>query len=210
MCGSWLRFKGQPKGIICFAGWFGPGRCGRRHSQQSSVGFQFAIQRYRFIGRQSIPSRFSVGTDFSRYNNWRSRTGDGDAAALTDVGVEYVEATVAGSSDQMRDGVATLFLGGNSQIVDQLQPIFEMLTDKSFRLGTIGSASRMKLVHNLVFGLHRAVLAEGLTFAKGLGIDPSDALQILRQTPAASEVMETKGERMVSGDFAPQARLLST
>ena len=51
------------------------------------------------------------------------------------------------------------------------------------------------------------MLAEGLMFAKGLGIDPSEALRILQQTPAASAVMETKGPRMVRGDFTPQARL---
>jgi len=127
--------------------------------------------------------------------------------SLADIGVEYVEATVAGSSSQMREGEATLLVGGKTEIVDQLTPILEKLTDKHFHLGPLGSASRMKLVHNLVLGLHRAVLAEGLMFAKGLGIEPTDALQILRQTPAASTVMETKGQRMVSGDFSPQARL---
>jgi 3-hydroxyisobutyrate dehydrogenase-like beta-hydroxyacid dehydrogenase len=127
--------------------------------------------------------------------------------ALAEIGVEYVEATVAGSSDQMREGQATLFVGGNSQIIDQLQSILQILADNSFYLGPVGSASRMKLVHNLVLGLHRAVLAEGLTFAKAMGIEPSDALQILTQTPAASAVMETKGLRMVNDEFAPQARL---
>ena len=127
--------------------------------------------------------------------------------SLAELGVEYIEATVAGSSAQMRDGKVVLFLGGKTEVVGHVQTILDALTDKHFFLGPIGSASRMKLVHNLVLGLHRAVLAEGLMFAKGLGIDPGQALKILRQTPAASTVMESKGERMVSGDFQPQARL---
>ena len=127
--------------------------------------------------------------------------------SLAEANVEYVEASVAGSSDQMRDGWATLFIGGNKLVVDQLQPVFEMLTSRDYYLGPIGTASRMKLVHNLVLGLHRAVLAEALMFAKGVGIEPSLALKILSQTPAASAVMETKGLRMVSDEFAPQARL---
>lgn len=128
--------------------------------------------------------------------------------SLAELGVEYIEATVAGSSAQMRAGKAVMFLSGQAEITTQVQSILDALTDKHFYLGPLGTASRMKLVHNLVLGLHRAVLAEGLMFAKGLGMDPSEVLQILQQTPAASTVMETKGQRMVRGDFDPQARLV--
>ncbi len=126
---------------------------------------------------------------------------------LAEIGVDYIEASVAGSSAQMRAGQATLFIGGGAAVVDQIKPILDKLSDQSFYLGSAGSASRMKLVHNMILGLHRAVLAEGLMFAKALGIEPGEALRMLRQTPAASAVMETKGKRMVSGDFSPQARL---
>jgi 3-hydroxyisobutyrate dehydrogenase-like beta-hydroxyacid dehydrogenase len=65
----------------------------------------------------------------------------------------------------------------------------------------------MKLVVNLVLGLNRAALAEGLAFADMLRISPRQALEILQETAAYSRVMETKGPKMVSEDFAPQARL---
>ena len=65
----------------------------------------------------------------------------------------------------------------------------------------------MKLVVNLVLGLNRAVLAEGLALARSCGLDPSAALEILRAGPAASRVMDVKGAKMLSGDFTPQARL---
>jgi 3-hydroxyisobutyrate dehydrogenase-like beta-hydroxyacid dehydrogenase len=65
----------------------------------------------------------------------------------------------------------------------------------------------MKLVLNLVLGLNRAVLAEGLAFARACGVDPALALEVLRDGPAYSRVMDTKGEKMLSGDFTPQARL---
>ena len=65
----------------------------------------------------------------------------------------------------------------------------------------------MKLVVNLVLGLNRAVLAEGLALARACGLDPSAALEILRAGPAASRVMDVKGAKMLSGDFTPQARL---
>jgi 3-hydroxyisobutyrate dehydrogenase-like beta-hydroxyacid dehydrogenase len=122
-------------------------------------------------------------------------------------GVDYVEATVAGSSGQMRSGSATLFLGGDPDVIQSVRPMLDALTSHHFHLGAVGSASRFKLVHNLILGLNRAVLAEGLSFAESLGFSPARALDILKKTPAASAVMETKGEKMAHRDWKPEARL---
>lgn len=129
------------------------------------------------------------------------------AETLANQGVDYVEALVAGSSAQVRAGQVVLFVGGQDEAVTRVKPLLAALTKSQFHLGLVGTASQFKLVHNLLLGLHRAVLAEGLMFAESLGIEPGKALQILQQTPAASVVMESKGQRMVTGDFAPQARL---
>ena len=126
---------------------------------------------------------------------------------LTNLGASYVEATVAGSSQQVIDGTVALFLGGESIALDFVQPVLTEISSKRFHLGPVGAASKFKLVHNLVLGLHRAVLAEGLAFAESLDFDPMLTLSVLKQTPAVSGVMETKGEQMVSGDYRLQARL---
>ena len=126
---------------------------------------------------------------------------------LENRGASYVEATVAGSSSQVTRGEVSLFLGGESSTLDLLKPLFSAMSSKYFHLGPVGAASRFKLVHNLVLGLHRAVLAEGLVFAGELGFDQERTLNILKQSPAASGVMQTKGRRMVEGDYEPQARL---
>lgn len=126
---------------------------------------------------------------------------------LKNRGASYVEATVAGSSSQVTRGEVSLFLGGESSTLDLLKPLFSAMSSKYFHLGPVGAASRFKLVHNLVLGLHRAVLAEGLVFAEELGFDQERTLNILKQSPAASGVMQTKGRRMVEGDYEPQARL---
>lgn len=130
------------------------------------------------------------------------------SAHLSEIGVPYMEANVAGSSDLMRRGEAAMFFAGDAKVFDSLNPLIQHLTSKPFYLGGVGAASRFKLVHNMILGLHRMVLAEGLAFADALGIDSLKALEVLKQTPAASGVMESKGERMVHGQFEPpQARL---
>ena len=128
--------------------------------------------------------------------------------ALTQHGAAYLEANVAGSSALAKRGEATLFLGGSAKTIDRSQALLEALATKRFHVGPVGAASRFKLVHNLILGLNRAALAEGLAFAEALGFDASNALAILRETPATSAALEAKGEKMAKHEFdPPQARL---
>jgi 3-hydroxyisobutyrate dehydrogenase-like beta-hydroxyacid dehydrogenase len=127
--------------------------------------------------------------------------------SLAEQGVGYLEANVAGSSVQMREGTATVFLGGDPKLIEATQSVLSIIAPNRVSLGPVGCASKFKLVHNLILGLHRAVLAEGLCFAESLGFHPSEALAILQETPAASAVMATKGEKMATRNYHVQARL---
>ncbi len=131
-----------------------------------------------------------------------------NARIVNECGATYIEAKVAGSSEQLRHGEAILLLAGPDECITEHDSLLSVIADSRFFLGPVGNASRMKLVHNLVLGLNRAVLAEGLRFADAIGVSMDDALKLLCQSPAYSRVMETKGPKMVSGDFQPpQAKL---
>jgi 3-hydroxyisobutyrate dehydrogenase-like beta-hydroxyacid dehydrogenase len=112
-----------------------------------------------------------------------------------------------GSSQQMRDGVAVLMVGAADPAFEACRDVFACLASKTFRTGPPGSGARMKLVTNLVLGLNRAALAEGLAFAGALGVDPATALEVLEGSMAYSRVMDAKGRKMIEAVFAPQARL---
>lgn len=131
----------------------------------------------------------------------------GIASKLATANTHYAEATVAGSSEQMRRGEASLFLGADEQTAARIAPLLTKLSSQLLHLGDVGAASRFKLVHNLILGLNRAALAEGLAFAEAIGFEPNHVLEILKSTPAASEVMTTKGPKMANRDFSTQARL---
>ena len=68
-------------------------------------------------------------------------------------------------------------------------------------------ASRAKLATNLVLGLNRAALAEGMVFAQSIGIAPDAFLQLDLSTPARSEAAVVKGAMMVNEQFEPQSRI---
>jgi 3-hydroxyisobutyrate dehydrogenase-like beta-hydroxyacid dehydrogenase len=120
-------------------------------------------------------------------------------------GAAFVEAEVAGSSVQLRRGEALVLAAGDWKTVETVCGLLALLAAEVHYVGPSGSAAKLKLVHNLVLGLHRAVLAEGLSLAEGLGLDVGKTLEILERSPAGSRVMATKGPKMVARDFKPQA-----
>jgi 3-hydroxyisobutyrate dehydrogenase-like beta-hydroxyacid dehydrogenase len=129
------------------------------------------------------------------------------AARLELRGIQYSDACIGGSSEDVRQRRATVMFGGTPQAFAACRPILETYASASFYMGPAGAGTRMKLAFNLVLGLNRAVLAEGLAFARRTGIDPQAALEVLKQGAAFSRVMDTKGRKMIERDFEPQARL---
>ena len=121
--------------------------------------------------------------------------------------VAYVEGTVSGNSSQVRRGAVLVIASGTAEGIARCDDLFACFASKVHRVGDWGSASKLKLVSNLVLGLNRAVLAEGLAFAAKLGLNPEQTLAVLRDSMGYSRVMDTKGDKMIAGDFEPQARL---
>ncbi len=139
-------------------------------------------------------------------------TGDPEATAalaakLATRGVAYLDATVSGSSAQLREGSAVLMVGGDAAAFAACGDLFAPLGRATFHCGGAGAGARMKLVTNVVLGLNRAALAEGLALAQGLGLDARQALAVMQGGPAYSRIMDRKGERMLFGNFVPEARL---
>jgi 3-hydroxyisobutyrate dehydrogenase-like beta-hydroxyacid dehydrogenase len=119
----------------------------------------------------------------------------------------FLDAPFSGSSWQVRDKEVVFMVGGEKAAYEKCMDIFNALGAKTFYLGDSGNGLRAKLAGNLILGLNRLALAEGLVFAAKLGLEPKAFLEILKVTPAYSAAMDVKGEKMLEGDFTPQARL---
>jgi 3-hydroxyisobutyrate dehydrogenase-like beta-hydroxyacid dehydrogenase len=115
-----------------------------------------------------------------------------------------IETPVSGSSGQVRNGDGVGLIGGERDTIDGVADIIDALYPKWFYMGAVGNGGRAKLAINHMLGLNRLVLAEGLVFAQALGLDAKSFLDVARQSAAYSQVMDIKGPKMVSGDYAPQ------
>lgn len=125
----------------------------------------------------------------------------GDARRL------YVDATIGGSSNHLRRGEAIVMAGACEGALEEAAPFLAALSSTVIHCGGPGSGARMKLVFNMVLGLNRAALAEGLAFGEAQGLASDMILRVLQSGPAASRIMETKGPKMLARDYTPEARL---
>lgn len=128
-------------------------------------------------------------------------------AELQAQGVAYLDATVSGSSEQLRRGEALILLGGDSAAQERCRDLLTALGSPVVAVGGSGSAAQMKLVTNLVLGLNRAALAEGLAFAEHLGLDAEKTAAILKASAAYSRIMDSKADKMIHREFSPVARV---
>lgn len=129
------------------------------------------------------------------------------AAAMEPRGVAWLDCALVGSSAVIRAGHGTMLIGGDGAALERVRNVLVPLGAWMFLLGPPGSGQRAKLVVNLVLGLNRLALAEGLHLGAQAGIDGATLLGVLKATPAWSKVMDTKGKRMVDHAFEPEARL---
>ena len=117
---------------------------------------------------------------------------------------------VSGTSDQVGRGNGVALIGGDASIAEEVKDVFDALFARRFHVGKVGDGGRAKLAVNLILGLNRLALAEGLVFAERLGLDPAAFLDVARGSASYSQVMETKGPKMVRGDFSAEGRVKQT
>jgi 3-hydroxyisobutyrate dehydrogenase-like beta-hydroxyacid dehydrogenase len=125
-------------------------------------------------------------------------------------GLAFLETPVSGTSEQVRRGEGVGLIGGDREVAARVVPVLRALFPTHFHIGGIGDGGRAKLAINLILGLNRAALAEGLVFAARLGLDPGSFLAVARASAAYSQVMDTKGPKMIAGDFTPEGRVRQT
>jgi 3-hydroxyisobutyrate dehydrogenase len=122
-------------------------------------------------------------------------------------GLRLLETPVSGASGQVSRGEGVGLIGGDPDLIAELEPVLRAMFPTYFHIGKIGDGGRAKLAVNLILGLNRLAVAEGLVFAERLGLDPEAFLKVARSSAAYSQVMDVKGAKMIGGEFAAEGRI---
>jgi 3-hydroxyisobutyrate dehydrogenase len=117
-------------------------------------------------------------------------------ALVTQCGGYSLEACMASSITQARQGTLYLMCGGRPNVFESAKPLLEKLSAHLRYIGPAGEAAKVKALVNMVMNCNTAALAEGLGLGAALGLDLTMLRDIFSQTGAASRVLETDGEDM--------------
>ena len=111
-------------------------------------------------------------------------------------GAQSLEACMASSITQARQGTLYLMCGGKLEVFERARPLLEKLSASMRYIGPAGRAAQVKALVNMVMNINTAGLAEGLALGDALGLDLTMLREVFSQTGANSQVLKTDGEDM--------------
>ena len=117
-------------------------------------------------------------------------------------GAQALEACMASSITQAREGTLYLMCGGREDTFRKAEPVLKELGSTVKYVGKAGEAAKVKALVNMVMNINTAGLAEGLGLGAALGLDLTMLREVFGQTGAASRVLQTDGEDMQNRDHS--------
>ena len=119
-----------------------------------------------------------------------------------EAGAETLEACMASSITQAREGSLYLMCAGSEETFRRAEPVLKELSASLRYVGKTGEAAKVKALVNMVMNINTAGLAEGLGLGEALGLDLTMLREVFAETGAASRVLQTDGEDMQNRDHA--------
>jgi len=129
------------------------------------------------------------------------------ATKAAEHGCRFLDAPVTGTKPHAASGELLFLVGGASEVVDAVRPIFSVLGRETIHLGPLGSGALMKLVNNFMCGVQAASLAEALSLISAGGLDRSTALSILTGGAPGSGIVKRVADRVATNDYTPNFAL---
>jgi 3-hydroxyisobutyrate dehydrogenase-like beta-hydroxyacid dehydrogenase len=122
-------------------------------------------------------------------------------------GQPFLDCPVSGTAGMVARGDGIIFAGGERTLYDRWRPVLEAMLPRAVYVGRAGQAMTLKLVANLLVGVHSAAAAEALAMARRAGLDLDIAFDVLTAGAASSRMLEVRGPMMIRGEFPPQMKL---
>src|SRR5438105_917294 len=125
------------------------------------------------------------------------------ADLLRKKGADFLDAPISGGPAGAQAGTLTVMVGGDEAAFERALPVFRAF-GKNIRLcGPTGAGQAVKLVNQLLVGVHTAAIAEAAVFGARLGADPQIVLEVLGTSFGGSTMMTRNMPRFISRDFKP-------
>ena len=119
-------------------------------------------------------------------------------------GVDVLDVAISGSTPAAEAGILTLLVGGDQELFEAAEPIFQAVAKQYFLLGGPGSGTAMKLVVNALLGVGMQAIAEAVVLGEKTGLDRGRLLEVLAKTAVIAPAHVGKLARLAIDDYSPQ------
>ncbi len=123
---------------------------------------------------------------------------------LQRAGVTLLDCPISGTAVRMKEGAWTIFVSGGAAACRRVKPVFEVFTRNVPYVGAFGNGTRMKFIANHMVAIHNVAVAESLTFARRMGLDPQRVWELFAASPViGTGVYRLRGKFMVERRYLP-------
>jgi L-threonate 2-dehydrogenase len=127
-------------------------------------------------------------------------------ARLADQGVLYLDSPISGGAIKAADGALSIMASGTPAAFEAAEPALEAMAETVFRLGDVaGPGSAMKIVNQLLAGVHIAAAAEAVTFGLSQGVDAQSVYEVISKCAGTSWMFENRVPHILEDDYAPRS-----
>jgi 3-hydroxyisobutyrate dehydrogenase-like beta-hydroxyacid dehydrogenase len=125
------------------------------------------------------------------------------ADRLTGLGIAMLDAPVSGGTGRAQSGELSVIVGGPAEVLAKCQDLFDVMGNRTFHVGPLGSGLAMKLVNNMLVQVNTVAVAEAMVLGVKAGLDPRTMYEVVRVSTGASAAWELRVPRILEGNFEP-------
>ncbi|MFG0833884.1 L-threonate dehydrogenase [Aeromonas bivalvium] len=158
------------------------------------------------LGEEGLARRLRPGTAVMISATIASEEAKAIASELTAQGLLVLDAPVSGGAVKAEAGEMVVMASGARAAFERLQPVLDAVAGRVFVIGEQpGQGSTVKIIHQLLAGVHIAVAAEAMALASRAGVPLDLMYEVVTQAAGNSWMFENRMPRVISGDYSPRS-----
>lgn len=156
------------------------------------------------FGENGLAAKLNKGTAVMVSSTISAQDAKAISQKLTDLGLLMLDAPVSGGALKAAAGEMTVMASGSAQAFEKLQPVLAAVAGKVYNIGTeIGLGATVKIIHQLLAGVHIAAGAEAMALAAKAGIPLDLMYEVVTNAAGNSWMFENRMKHVVEGDYTP-------
>jgi 3-hydroxyisobutyrate dehydrogenase len=125
-------------------------------------------------------------------------------ARLAAMGLRFIDAPISGGAAKAASGEMSVMAAGSPEAFDACAALFDAISAKLYRLGdTPGQGSKVKMINQLLAGVHIAAAAEGMALGLKAGCDPEALYEVISNSAGSSWMFQNRVPHILAGDYKP-------